>query len=84
MSTEVIILPCDDPVPQDAAKGRPQVVAIRAALAAMSPGGGAIEVNRGLAAAQHHVYRYRVQNGRDMAFKVRTSKPGWSKIWRVR
>lgn len=83
MAAELIILPCDAPVPEDAVRGRKRLK-VYEALEAMAVGGSPIEINRSLAATQHYVYRYRVENGRDMAFKVRVSKPGWCRIWRVR
>lgn len=84
MATELIIIPGEYPLPEDLPKGRPRATAIRDALGMLTVGGQSIEVNRHRKAAEHYVYRHRVENGRDLGFKVRASKPGWSRIWRVK
>ena len=53
-------------------------------LGGLVVGGDALEINRAPLRMKDYVYRYRQTHGRERSFIVRTSKPGWSRIWRVK
>lgn len=82
-ATKMEIREVHEPVPPRKLPGRTRG-ALWAALAGMTVGGSAIEVNRAKIAADHYVYKFRKEYGREMRFIVRPSvKPGWCKIWRT-
>ena len=43
-----------------------------------------LDVNRAKRAAQAHVYRYRRENAPEAQFRIRSIRPGWSRIWRLK
>jgi hypothetical protein len=81
--TELIIEYVDAPLPEPEPRGGSKRQALFEALGGLIPGGQAIEVNRALKATDQYVYRFRVERGREMRFKIRVSRPGWCRIWRM-
>jgi hypothetical protein len=43
-----------------------------------------LDINRSKRATQAYVYRYKGLNAPDAQYKIRTLRPGWSRIWRVK
>jgi hypothetical protein len=43
-----------------------------------------VEVDRNKRSVQNYIYAFRKLYGRDLSFRVRVTKFGWCKIWRVR
>jgi hypothetical protein len=43
-----------------------------------------VEVDRNKRSVQNYIYKFRKLYGKDLAFRVRVSRYGWCKIWRVR
>lgn len=83
MAVDTLIIEyCDDP-PPDENRGRKRE-ALYEALMNLQVGGQGIDLNRSLAAATNYVYRFRVERDRELRFKVRATRPGWSRIWRVK
>lgn len=56
-------------------------------FATMEPGGAAVEVNRALRSVQEYIREFRLSEiaaGVDIEFTARRSRPGWTRIWRVK
>lgn len=76
----------DEPVPQRRALGRPahDRASMFTLLATMEAGGKAVEVNRSRRSVEHYIKRYRESEGVEVAYVLRPSRPGFTKIWRTK
>jgi hypothetical protein len=83
MSNEIQFAIAHELAPNQGVPGPRKHEPLYAALADLVVGGPALEVNRGVSAAEGYAYRVRRDRGMEMKFRVRASRPGWSKIWRV-
>ena len=72
----------DVPMPPPKQRGRKRDE-IYGALAELPVGRGALEVQGGFKSVLQYVYRYRVEHGRQMSFRVRDVGGGRVRIWRV-
>jgi hypothetical protein len=80
--TAILIEYVDAPLPERV----PPVsrnAALGEALKGMQPGGQALDVNRSSKATTQFIYRLRRQGNQALRFRVRTVRPGWTRIWRV-
>jgi hypothetical protein len=72
----------DEPIPQ--AKPGAKREKLFEILAGMKVGTLGVEINRKEKSARNYVYRFRKVYGRDLRFIIRTIRPNWCRIWRVR
>jgi hypothetical protein len=85
MRTELSIQFCEDSSPPEPLKpGRKRSEAMYEALGKLVPGGGPVEVNRHRSSLIEYARRFGREAQGEVRFMVRTSRPGWSKIWRVK